>query len=482
MKLSKLRFLLVGAFLLLLAGCGAGSDTITPPPDAPLTVVSGVAAMGAALDGATIEIIDGSGNLVDVGDVLTGSDGSYQVSLPTGVNLPVIVRVTPPGGSPLINVVAPPADGSTDVIANINPITNLVSNSVLAVSDATDNTALAGALALVDPTTIEASGDAVVEKLLGNSIKYSSFSNDSGFVAKVAGSTTPPSPTDAILDTLARHATASGSTVDAQLKALNEQADPPRLLEEPDFQVGLVSELVKGGTASEDLESQLASIGAIADVVTGEADVFRTIIQKVPTLINSVKTNATALADDADLLDIAADAAVDLLAATLKEKKDRFAANNEGLVNALNSPSLTQTVTKVIQSSVIPTLSNFVGATSTASVKTNLTKIVGAITKQAAVVTSSFQYTETSTDVSALVSEFIAQKVTTVTSIDDLESAASGASSVVESVGDINEAKLSIETFAGENTDLVEGSLDDLIEAIPSGTWGTSKWGGFNWG
>ena len=123
MKSSYLKFLFAGVTALMLYGCSGGdsnnttssitvtpptgtappSDTVTPPTgtappsDYEPVVVSGVAASGAALDGALIEVIDASGNVVDVGDALTGSDGSYQVSLPEGVTLPVIVRVTPPG-------------------------------------------------------------------------------------------------------------------------------------------------------------------------------------------------------------------------------------------------------------------------------------------------------------------------------------------------------------------------------------------------
>ncbi|MCB1694272.1 MAG: hypothetical protein KDI19_15980, partial [Pseudomonadales bacterium] len=133
------------------------------PPPAPEPameiVLSGIAATGAALDGAVLEIVDASGNAVDIGDVLTGDDGAYQVNLPSGTNLPVIVRVTPPGGTPLVTIVPPSADDTTDVIANINPVTNLVSGAALQGADVTDNAALAGALAAVDIAMIDSEGD-----------------------------------------------------------------------------------------------------------------------------------------------------------------------------------------------------------------------------------------------------------------------------------------------------------------------------------
>ncbi|MEX0942946.1 MAG: hypothetical protein WD002_10410 [Pseudomonadales bacterium] len=489
MKSMDMKFLYASLFALLLTGCGSGtSDSVTPPqtsiPDVVFEpiVVSGIAAAGAALDGATVEVIDASGNLVDVGDALTGSDGSYQVQLPQGVELPVIVRVTPPGGTPLLNIVPPAADGETEVVANINPVTDLVSNQVLGDADAADNAALAGALANVDSTTIEASGNEVVGRLLGASVKYSSFSNDPDFVAKTSDASTTSSAADAILDTLARKASKSGSTIKDQLKSLNEQEDPPQLLAQPDFQIGLVSEMVKGGSASTDLESKLSAIGAIPDPVEGEADVFRAVIETVPAVMETVRSGSSALVDDPDLLDVAVDAAIDLLANTVQAKKDRFATADAGLVNAIKSPSLQQTVARVVETSVVPTLSSFVGSGSTETVKASLIQVVDQVTTQASVVTSSFTYTETSTDVSNLVSGFVAQQVTAPTTIEELEAAASGTTQTIQDLGDVNTVKTSLETFADDNIDLVEGSLDDLIEPVPPGTWNNSNWGNFNWG
>lgn len=487
MKLFKMKSLLVVLGCALLTACGGDHENPQPIPtaDAPVsvdsTVVTGIAAAGAALDGATVEVIDASGNTVNVGDVLTGSDGAYEVTLPENVAMPVIVRVTPPGGTPLLNIVAAPADGSTEVTANINPITNLVSSSVLNNADSTDNAALAGALATVDTTTIDSTGDEIVERLLGSSVSYSSFSADSEFVAKAEGGDTP-SPADAILDTVARQARNVGTTLEAQLANLNAETDPPRLLEEPDFQIGLVAEMVKGGTASEEVESRLESLGAIGEAVEGQADVFRAIITTVPALIQTVQSESTAIEGDEDLLELAVNSAVDMLASTVKEKADRFAADDDALVTALNSSSLAQTVTKVVQGSVVPVLSNFVGSGGTDSVKNNLAKVTNQVVEQAAVVASTFQYSESSTDVSNLVSAFVAQQVTPPTSEEDLEAAASGGSEAVQDVGDVNAAKTSLETFAADNTELLDGDLADVVEEVPPGSWGSSKWGAFNWG
>ena len=94
------RILILMTWLALLAGC-SDSDTTPPAPPAPApevpatpTVLSGIAAVGAALDGALVEIIDASGNLVDIPDTLTGSDGSYQVTLPDGIEISIGFDVT----------------------------------------------------------------------------------------------------------------------------------------------------------------------------------------------------------------------------------------------------------------------------------------------------------------------------------------------------------------------------------------------------
>jgi hypothetical protein len=487
------RLLLIFTLVGLISACGggggssdrgdsAGLETTTFASDP--TVVSGVAATGAALDGATVEIIDASGNLVDVGDVLTGSDGSYQVELPDDIALPVIVRVTPLVGPPLLNIVAPPEDGSTAITANVNPVTDLVSSSALGDANSSDAGALAGALSSVDTSTLEATGDEVLQRVLGSSVQYSSFANDPNFVAKTEASDTIPSATDAILDTLAKQAEDSGTDIKTQLKNLEEQETPSKLLEEPAFQVGLIGEMIKGGTASEDLEAQLQDIGAIDEPVEGVGDVFRAVIAAVPALIQTVTDDSTALADDADLLEIATDAAVDMLADTIDEKKTRFAADADDLVSAINSPSLQDAVTKVVQSSVVPTLAAFAGGDATDDTLQGLQDLAGQVTTAAATVASSFEFTETSTDVSSLISEFVSTNVapsSEVTAQDLADASASGESIVVD-VGDVNDIRGSLEEFATENVDLIEGTIDDLIQTVPSGIWDEAVWDSFNWG
>jgi len=140
--MKNLKIFVLLAVVMFLAACSGGSSSNgtgasgvtltqpTPVPAPPQLVLTGVAAVGAALDGALIEVIDAAGNLVDIGDSATGTDGSYSVVLPANIALPVVIRATPPGGTPLLSIVQAPADGSTDVVANINPVTNLVSSSV----------------------------------------------------------------------------------------------------------------------------------------------------------------------------------------------------------------------------------------------------------------------------------------------------------------------------------------------------------------
>ena len=175
---------------------------------------------------------------------MTGSDGSYQVELPDDIVLPVIVRVTPLVGPPLLNIVAPPEDGSTAITANVNPVTDLVSSSALGDADSSDAGALAGALSSVDTSTLEATGNEVLQRVLGSSVQYSSFANDPDFVAKTEANDTSPSATDAILDTLAKQAEDSGTDIKTQLKNLEQQETPSKLLEEPSFQVGLIGEMI----------------------------------------------------------------------------------------------------------------------------------------------------------------------------------------------------------------------------------------------
>ncbi|MFN3236736.1 MAG: hypothetical protein ACE37D_06725 [Pseudomonadales bacterium] len=493
MKNLKNSFLL-GLVILLTAcgGSGGGSAvsgvTVTPPmptPAPPQIELTGIAAVGAALDGAVIEIIDAAGNLVDIGDSATGSDGSYSVVLPADTLLPVVIRATPPGGSPLLSIVQAPTDGGTDVVANINPVTNLVSNSVLGTNNSSSDGDIAGALATVDPTSINASGDAIIDKVFGANVNYDAFATDPDFVAN--DGTGPGSAADAVLDTVARRAKAAGTSVEEALKLFNEAAEPPTLLEDPTFQVELVSELVKAGTDVADLEAGLTDIGAINDPPSdGGTDVFRTIIEVVPAVIATTRGNTQSVQGNQDLVNAAIDATVTVITNTIETKMDRFNASTDDLNTLLTSPSFQSTATKVVATAITPILE---AANESGDVETLLdavTDLTTSIAKEASNIVSGVSFDATSADVSDLVTGLVTNTVTstpiTTQSLQQISAGTLTPQNIVTGTGDVSKAGELLTDFANQNPDLVDGDIADAIQTIPTGSWGQSDWDNFNWG
>tara|TARA_R110002072_G_scaffold1598_3_gene13567 strand:+ start:24651 stop:26165 length:1515 start_codon:yes stop_codon:yes gene_type:complete len=498
------KFLIIGSLLTLVACGGSGSSntgvnvTSEPPPPpaapptapaeppAPTVVLTGVAAIGAALDGAVIEVIDAAGNLVDIGETATGTNGSYSVVLPADVALPVVIRATPPNGTPLLSIVQAPADGSTDIVANINPVTNLVSSSVLGTGSGSSESDIAGALATVDASTIGASGDEIINRVFGASVNYAAFASDPTFVANDGSG--PGSAADAVLDTVAKRAAEAGVSVEETLTLFEEAETPPALLEDAGFQVELVSELIKGGTDSTTLESQLSGIGALDEAPTdGSPDVFRTILQVVPAIIETTRTNAAGVSGNTDLVNVAIDATVSVITKTIKTKKDRFAAQPGDVNNLLNSPSFQATTTKVVADAVIPMLMVANQSANPGSVLNAAKSVASNISQQASDVVSSFDFNQDSADVSNVVSGFVTQKVTggqtiTAETLQGITDGNIATTDVVTAAGDVSQVQQDVQNFAAENPTLVQGDISTVIQQIPTGSWDASSWNGFNWG
>lgn len=121
-----------GAVALLIAGCGGGSDDVaTPPvvtPPAASLQLSGTAATGLALAGASVEVKCAEGT----GTTTTSTSGGYTVKLEGG-KLPCIIRVTgtKDGAEVTLHSVteagtADAATNQTSAVANVTPLTEIV--------------------------------------------------------------------------------------------------------------------------------------------------------------------------------------------------------------------------------------------------------------------------------------------------------------------------------------------------------------------
>ena len=489
-SLHRLVLLAVTATIALLLGaCSPGTEQgVTPPAPVPAPppdtiMLSGIAAKGAALDGAKIEVIDANGNPVDIADTATGTDGKYSVVLPADIALPVIIRATPPGGTPILSIVPDAGDSAAGIVANINPVTNLVSKSVLSGADPADNASLSTALASVDPSSIKASGDAIVKKVLGAGVSYDAFADDPNFVASDGSSA--GSAADAVLDTIAKKATESGTTIDDALTQYAEATDPPELLKQPGFQVDLVGEMVKKGTTSSaDLETSLNSIGALDPAPTdGSKDVFRTVIDVVPAVVASTRTSIGEVTDNADLVNVAVDATVKLIADTVDTKQTRFGSTDTDVADMLTSASFQSTTKAVIDQTVKPIVKNVASDPNASQVVSALSSVTNSISQQASNVVSSFDYSDPTTDVSNVVAGYVKDKVAsdqtvTVDTLNQIQSGSTTVDTVVKSTGDVSTVQKDVVTYAEQTGTDVSAS----IQTLPTGVWDQATWDKFNWG
>jgi len=128
MKITLKRLVLVmtSAGLLGLYGCGGGSSSNVGGGTTP-TILSGIAATGAAFSDATVTVTDSTGATVGTSATI-GADGVYTITLNAGAVAPFVLTATRPGedgaSESLVSVVSSVTGASAT--ANITPITNLI--------------------------------------------------------------------------------------------------------------------------------------------------------------------------------------------------------------------------------------------------------------------------------------------------------------------------------------------------------------------
>lgn len=492
--LDHLKAVCAGVLLALLAGCngGDGGDAAgapDPTPDSPAATglaLTGVAATGAALDGATVTVRGPDGQILDLGDVVTGTDGSYQVDLPADTPLPLLVIVQPPDGDPVRTVIPAVADGSSAIVANVNPMTELVTGELIgAPSD--DPASVATALAPVanDPTVVESTGDEVVQALFGNDIAYSAFADDPGFAA--AGGDGTPTVADTLLDTLADAAADDDKTLTTFLAEQRALPEPPKLLEQPAFQVKLVGQLVAKGNAAEDIESTLQAAGALAPLAEGQTtDVFRAAIQAVPAVIAQANAATGSLDGNPVLKAAAAKAAVDTLAKLVTDRATRFGDSPATLAAALGSEGLRSTVATVVTNVVTPVLEQVAARDDGGSgVATAVDSVLRTTAKAAGTTLSAFSTSQIeSTDVSNLATAHLQQNVVDPNLVDQLDAIEDGTATttdLVQADDDVSDTTDALRVLVTSDPGLVEGGDVDTILDDPPGAWNVDNWNQFDW-
>jgi hypothetical protein len=192
----------------LLAACGGGGSSSSNDPAAASGALrlSGTAATGSAIAGATVEARCASGSASGV----TAADGTYTLSVSNG-QLPCVARVTAPGGTVLHTVLA---GSGTTAVGNLTPATQLIV-ARLAAADPAAYYAIFGAAsaASATPATVAAAQTAVVETLKAAAVDFSAIPDLVGGTLKAKTANSAGDAYDGLLDQLQAALADSGTTL-----------------------------------------------------------------------------------------------------------------------------------------------------------------------------------------------------------------------------------------------------------------------------
>ncbi len=216
---------------LILAACGGGSGSgggggTTPPTGAGSTVeLSGIAATGAAMSGATIIVTDKTAAEVqNCPSACTASaSGAFVIPLKTGAQAPFVLKATPAGGGePQVSVVAE----ATNTTVNITPITTMIAGRLSPNGD--PSVLLATAFDAAKLKTALDEVVALIQPLL-NAVGSTTNPLNGTFVADGTG-------LDRVLDSLnvSVQRNASGTAViEVEVKVSGDDVQPPKIVIAP---------------------------------------------------------------------------------------------------------------------------------------------------------------------------------------------------------------------------------------------------------
>ena len=201
----------------LLAACGGGSSAPTPPPPPPpppaaTLSLTGTAATGAAIAGATVTAKCNGGT----GTATTAAKGTYSIALTAGT-LPCVLKVTRTAGD-LYSVAT--GTGAT-ATANITPFTQMIVANQTGKDPAAYFTDFGAAdITALTSSSVSTAQAAVVAVLKNNGIDTASLPVDliAGALVAATGSTAG-NAYDLALDALNAKLTSSGTTLE-QLTAV----------------------------------------------------------------------------------------------------------------------------------------------------------------------------------------------------------------------------------------------------------------------
>lgn len=462
----------IGICLLISACGGGGSSSFTPEVLAPTTVqLAGIAADGYALAGASMEVIGPNGQRIEIPASVTGTDGSYSITLTTPVRRPMVVSARRSNGSRLSTIVDTVSD-TESMRANINPITSLVMRQILADASLDDSAATGLILESLGQGRVATLGQELVSKALGADITYASFHTDPGFRAKTDD--TSGSAADAVLDVLSL----LGVETDQDITTLLSQAvddDGEKLAESPAFQIRVVGELIIGGHTSDALVTELTAIGLLKEEEEASPrNLARAIVDELPLIFESSKQEVTAISDDMDAL--VARAIIGLVANTAAQSEAFYGGDDESTISMLSSPGFRQSIAGVVQAVASSLLVPFDGSEEDQVV---LASILDQVLVQTARLTSAIPFGE-ETDIAGLVTALVRsnilpeQGLTTV----DLARIRNGEITISDLVREVDDANQAITLYLAQNP----GALSKPITLLTLTTSNDRNWNQANWG
>jgi hypothetical protein len=126
-KLAQITWALMALGFLGLQGCGGGGGAgagagAGGPGVAQSLTLSGMAALGAPMAGARVQIYDASGTALLDAPATVAADGRYSATIPANAKFPLVI-FTEDGASPVVSVVP---DASQAATVNINQLTHLI--------------------------------------------------------------------------------------------------------------------------------------------------------------------------------------------------------------------------------------------------------------------------------------------------------------------------------------------------------------------
>lgn len=209
----------------LLQACGSGgeNDATTPAPP-PVVVVkttlSGTAATGAAMVGATVRVKCVAGNAT----ATTSSNGAYTLEL-SGATLPCVVSATSSDNLTVLHSLVNPGGGNPQTI-NINPLTELLVARVAGVAPASFFSSFDATNAVrVTAASIDSAITSVVATLRQGGVDFSAVGNPITALLIAATAAAPGNAYDQTLDALSARMLAATTTL-AQLAAQVAAAVP----------------------------------------------------------------------------------------------------------------------------------------------------------------------------------------------------------------------------------------------------------------